>query len=92
MIKRIIDIFGDILDYIFNIKLFDVPALIAYLAVSAGMGYCAALILIGFPCTIYESITKKKINDDIENKVIKIVAICFVIILWSRLLYELSSK
>ena len=88
MIKRIIDILGNIVDYIFNIKLFDVPLLIAHLALSAVVAYCASLILIGFPCAIYESISKKKVNDE---KVIKIVAICFVIVLWGKLLFELST-
>lgn len=88
MIKRIIDILGNIFSYIANIKLFDIPLLIAYLAVSAMVGYCASLILIGIPCSIYEAIAKKKVNDE---KVIKIVAICFVIVLWGRLLFELST-
>ena len=89
MIKRIIDILGTILDYILNIKLFDVPLMLAYLAVSAIVGYCASLILIGVPCSIYETITKKKVNND---KIIMIVAICFIILLYGRLLYELATK
>lgn len=83
---------GKIFTYIINLKLSDVPLLVAYLGISAGTGYCASLILIGFPCSAYEAITKKKINKDIENKAIKIVAICFVIVLWIIILYELSSK
>jgi uncharacterized membrane protein YiaA len=88
MIKRIIDILGNIFSYIANIKLFDIPLLIAHLVLSAVVGYCASLILIGFPCSIYESIAKKKVNDE---KVIKIVAICFIVVLWGKLLYELST-
>lgn len=79
----------EILTYIINIKLFDVPLLLAYLAVSAVIGYCASAILIGVPCSIYEAITKKKVNND---KIIKIVAICFVVLLYGRILYELSTK
>lgn len=92
MIKNIFEIIGGILSYIVNIKLFDVPELIAYLAVYAVFGYCASLILIGFPCSIFKDITKKKINEDLENKITRIVAICFVVILWTMLLYHLSTE
>lgn len=91
MVKRIFVIIGDIINYIFEIKLFDVPYLVASLAIGALIGYCASLIVIGFPCSIFEAITKKKINDEVKNKIIKIVAICFVAILWFVLLHQLSS-
>ena len=78
-----------IFDYIVNIKLFDVPLMLAYLAISAIVAYCASLILIGVPCSIYESIAKKKVNND---KIIKIVAICLIVILYGRILYELATK
>lgn len=92
MEKNFFGIIRDIVDYIFNIKVFDLPLLIAYLGVSAIVGYCASLILIGFPCSIYKSITKKEINDEIENKVIRIVAICLVIVLYGASLYQLSQR
>jgi hypothetical protein len=92
VIKRIFAIAGDILSYILDIKLFEVPRLIGYLAITAVFGYCAALMLIGFPCSIFQDITKKKINNDIENKITRIVAICFVIVFWTMLLYHLSNK
>ena len=88
MEKSILEIIGDMFKYILDIKLSQIPLHIAYVAVSFGIGYCISLIVIGFPCTVYESITKKNINDDIQNKIIRIVAICLGILLFSRLLYE----
>lgn len=92
MIKSFFAIVGEVLSYIINIELIEIPRLIGYLAITAVMSYCVALILIGFPCGIFQDITKKKINDDIENKVTRIVAICFVIVSWAMLLYQLSTK
>lgn len=63
---------------------------IVYSALSIAYGYCAAMILIGFPCSVWEAITKKKINDDIRDKIIKIVTICLSIILILRLIYEMQ--
>lgn len=92
MNKSFFDILGEIIDYIFNIKLFDLPRLIVYLGVSAGIGYCLSLIVIGFPCSIYEEVTKKKIKAGLEDKLIRIGTIFFISILWLRLLYELATK
>ena len=76
MIKSVFEIVSNILGYIFDIRLFDIPMIFLYVLISGGIGYCTALITIGFPCTIYEEITKKKINDETESKITAIVAIC----------------
>ncbi len=59
-----------------------------YCLLSVGIAYCMALILIGFPCSIWEAITKKSVNDDIQDKIIRIVTVCLSIILILRLIYE----
>lgn len=92
MEKNFFSMISDIVYYIFNIKLIDLPLLIAYFGISVLVGYCASMILIGFPCSIYKSITKKEVNEEIENKVIRIVAICLVIGLFGATLYQLSQR
>lgn len=64
---------------------------IAYLGIIAMYSYCAAMILIGLPCSIWEAITKHKINRDAQKKVISKVAIIIGIVLAVRFLYEKAS-
>ena len=77
------DIFVEIVTYIFdyllNIKLFEVPSLLFYVFLIAVVGYCAALMIVGIPCSIFEKITKKKVREDIEKKIIVFVSICLSI-------------
>lgn len=61
---------------------------IAYLGIIAMYSYCVAMILIGFPCSIWEAITKRKVNRDAQQNVISKVAIIIGISLVFRLLYE----
>lgn len=61
---------------------------IVYSVLSILFAYCGAMILIGFPCSIWKAITKKKVNDDIQDKIIKIATIFLSIILILRLIYE----
>lgn len=75
------------LESIFNIleALFmDLPKVFLYLLMYGGIAYCVPLVIIGFPVTIWEAITKKKANEEIESKIIRIVAICLFIVqvLW----------
>ena len=81
----------DMLSYIFSIELHQIPLHVAYFGVAAMVGYCAAMILIGVPCSIWESITKKKVPSEAENKAISVVAVCFTIVLLVRVLYEKVS-
>lgn len=64
---------------------------IVYSLLYCGIGYILALIFVGFPCTIYESITKKKIDEEKEKKITKIAWVCFSVILNLRLFYELAN-
>ncbi len=69
----------------------DLPNVFLYLLVYGGTAYIVSLIVIGFPVTIWESITKKKVNDKIESRIIRIVAICLFIAIFIRLLYEKAT-
>lgn len=84
ILKFAFDVFG----YLLNIKLYQIPRHIAYLGISCGFGYCAALFVIGFPVSLWEHFTKKQVNKDKENKVITYTAISFSVLLILRLLYE----
>lgn len=67
----------------------DLPEVFLYLLVYGGAAYMVSLIVIGFPVSIWESITKKKVNDDIESKIIRIVAIClFALLLLTTFIQE----
>lgn len=86
--KNIVEIAMDIISYIFSIRIFDLPLHIFYVAIAGVVGYCTSMILIGVPCSIYEAITKKEVDDEKQNKIIRIVAICLGVALFLRLIYE----
>ena len=79
---------ADMIAYICDIRWHEVPYHIAIVAVSAGVAYCASMVLIGFPVAIWESLSKKKVNAEKEAKVIKAVTILFAVLFIYRLLYE----
>lgn len=81
----------DALTYIINLRIVDIPLTIFYVAVIALIGYCTSMLLIGFPCSIWEAITKKKVKPEKQDKVIRIVAICLFVIFLLRFLYEQVS-
>lgn len=62
----------------------NAPYQLLYILVLVGFSYCAALILIGFPVSIWEHFAKKKVNEEIEKKVIKVATVIIIIavILW----------
>lgn len=92
MIKSIIEIVSNAVIYILNIRLHEIPRILAYIGISAGIGYCAALILIGFPCSIWEAITKTIINDDKQGKVIFRISVLLTIIILTYLFHQMSMK
>ena len=62
----------------------NAPYQLLYILVLVCFSYCAALMLIGFPVTIWEHFAKKKVNEEIEKKVIKVATVIIIIavILW----------
>lgn len=62
----------------------NAPYQLLYILVLVGFGYCVALTLIGFPVSIWEHFAKKKVNEEIEKKVIKVATVIIIIavILW----------
>lgn len=79
---------GDMLHYLFTLDLVTLPYTVAMLGVSCVMGYIAALIVIGLPCSLWEQFTKKKIKLGVEDKVTCIVAVCFAVLMFLGILYE----
>lgn len=86
LFKAIISIF----DYILTLRIVDIPYFLATIGVSALLGYISALILIGFPCSIWEAVRHRKIIARKEEKVTKIVAICLFVVFLLKILYERS--
>lgn len=72
----------------FTLELTQLPYYILGLGVVVLIGYIAAMILIGFPVTLWEHFSKKKVNKDAEDKAIKYATIFFTVIVVLRLLYE----
>ena len=87
-IYNVLNIISDMFSCILEIKLVELPQLIALIGVSGMVGYCVSMFLVGFPCSVWEAITKKKINEDIQNKIICIFAICLSIAFILRVIYE----
>ena len=92
MVSDLFKICSDILNFIFDLRLVDVPLLIFYVGLCGMFGYCVSMIIIGFPCSVWEAVTKKKIPDEKQDKVIKILSICLFVIFLLGLLYDLSTK
>ena len=88
MLNNLFEVIKIFFTHIFNLKIVDIPLHIAYLAISGLCGYCSAMILIGFPVSVWEHFTKKKVREDIESKLIKIIAICFAVVMFTRVIYE----
>lgn len=82
------ELIWDMLGYVFSIPWTELPYHIAMIAVCFGTAHCISLVLIGFPCSIWEAIAKKKVNTDKQDKVIKIVSIILSALLICGLLYE----
>lgn len=72
----------------FALELTQLPYYLLELGVVAMFGYIAAMILIGFPVSVWEHFTKKKVKKEAEGKVIFYATIFFTVIFVLLLLYE----
>ena len=83
-----LEIIGKMIDYIFDIRVFDLLYHIAIIAVCGVSGYIVAMILIGLPVSLWEHFSKRKAPREKENKVIAIVAVCLAVAMFLRIIYE----
>lgn len=74
--KKPFEIILDVLALVF----IDFPLLCFYILIAWMIGYFISNFIIAFPCSIWETVTKKKINEDIQNKIIHIATICIGIV------------
>jgi hypothetical protein len=88
MKKIDIETIFDMISYIFSIQVYEIPLHIGYFGIICLIGYCSSMILIGFPCTIWEELTKRKINYDAQEKVIFVFAVCVDVLLVLCFLYQ----
>lgn len=88
MNKKWFEIIGNMISYVFDLKIVDIPEVIAYLGLSGLFGYCAAMIIIGFPVTVWEYFTKKKVRQETESKAIATTSVFLAVAMILRLLYE----
>lgn len=73
---------------ILTIRLIEIPRLVFYAGVIIFISYCATMIFVGLPVAIWEHFTKKKVNSDIENKVIITITIILAIVFALAVLYQ----
>ena len=76
----IIDAVKNVLSYILDIRWHQIPTAALCLGVLIGMSYCAALIVIAFPTSIWEHFTKRKAREDIQGKIVTVVTACFSVV------------
>ena len=81
MFRDLLDVVTKALEDLFTIRLIAV-------GVIAGISYCVTMLLIGLPVTLWERFTKKKVNSNIEDKVIKIATIIIAIAFALAVLYQ----
>ena len=82
------DVVHNMFTYIFTLKLSEIPLHIGYLGAICLVSYCSSMILICFPCYIWEKLTQKKIYYDAQEKAIFVVTICLIIVLVLCFLYQ----
>ena len=86
--KDIFEIIDEVLDYIVNIKVVDLPYNIAMVGAVLCASYCISMFVIGFPCSLWETITLQKLDDKKKNKVIRTVATLLAIVMLIMLICE----
>lgn len=91
MIGHAVNALGDMLDYILDIRLFDVPRIIAYVGVCFLVAYIAESILFGIPIAIWEAVTKKKLSFDKKEKFSFGMTIVFGLVLTLQMLYTAAT-
>lgn len=62
-----------------------------YVGVSIATGYILALFFVGFPCSVYEDLSKKKLSEGIEDKITHKASAIFSTIIILQLLYKFGS-
>lgn len=90
MNEGIIDFTADMVAFLFRraldlfVLLYDLFWGIVKIGFIAGFAYMFSMIVVGFPCSIFESITKKKVPEEWQNKVKATITIfvtlCFIYI------------
>ena len=86
---------GDRVEKLFwflGILLNDLPRLLFYIGIAGGAAYCVTLMTVGFAMAIWEAIRKKNINDDLKDRIIRIVTICLFIVICVLLFYQKVLK
>lgn len=83
-----IKVLGDMLVYIFNIRLHEIPLHIFYVVVFVLIAYVAESIIIGMPIAIWGAVTKKKLSFDSKEKVDFVVTAVFTVALILIFLYQ----
>ncbi len=81
MAERFFKILTDIVYYILDIQWHEIPKNMLYAGLIGGAGYCAALILFCFPCSIWEFVAKKKVREGVEKKAVTTLSVCFSVII-----------
>lgn len=92
MSNETVRIVCEMLLYFFNLKVHELPLNIAYFCIMGVIAYCTSMIVIGFPCSIWEAIVKKQLNYDKKQKIIAIVAKILFVVLLIRFLFEQVTK
>lgn len=86
--KNVRTIIDDMLSYVLNLKVSELPLCFIFLAVVAFFGYCAAAFVIGYPYIFWCEFTKRKYNEQTINKLIVRSSIVFDIAFVLYALYE----
>ena len=88
MDRHFIEYLWDIFGYIISIELHEIPLHIAYAGVCFLIAYVIESILLGFPVTIFEAITKKQIPFDTKEKISFRITIILGVAIMLQLLYQ----
>lgn len=84
--KNWLSVAGDMISYILDIRLRELPMHIAALAMIALYGYIAAVFIVGVSCAIIEKIKKKPVPH--ANKIILVSTIIFSVVLLLLCLFD----
>ena len=81
MVSVIFTSIKNLLEYIVDIRLFDIPTIMICLVALFAFSYIVGMILVGFPCVLWRAIRKKENSrSEAEEKVTFIVSACVAVV------------
>lgn len=88
MSYKISETIGAVIDFLVNAKIIHIPVIAMYVLAIGFVAACTSYIIVGFPLSVVEVITKKKMSSNTQDTIIFRVAVILFVIFSLRLITE----